>query len=328
MDINTRVRIVASSFILLTIAGSSFVESQVSRIKPLATTVSSGRFVINFKETPAGFLATYEGGDVRGEVGELKAGGSPAIKKQITRVTVAPLEMEFGLGSGEPLIDWMIETINGNASRRDGSVISGDYKLNAVSKLAFKSALIQEVTFPDLDGSSKIAGRISMKVALGGAQRQPASGPVSGPPLKSAKVWNVSNFKVSIPGIDTSRVRKVESFTIKQSITQFRSGGDRMTSIAPGRLEIPNLVLVVPEAFAKGFYDWHEDFVVAGHSADSNEKTLTLTLTAPAGEALFTLKFSNVGILSVTPVRAEAASEGLRTVRVELYAEKLEASAP
>lgn len=321
MEIHTRVRIVASSFILLTLAGSSLVESQVSRIKPLAGTISSGRYVISFKETPAGYLAAYEGGDIRGEVAEFKAGGATSSKKQITRVNIAPIEMEFSLGSGELLIGWMNEMIKGNAPRRDGSITTADRNLNAVSKLAFSGALIQEVSFPDLDGSSKLAGKIKLTVAPAGVQRQPANGKVSGPALKLSKPWLSSNFKVSIPGIDASRVRKVEGFTIKQNVTQFRSGSDRSTSIAPGRLEVPNLVLQVSEAFAKDFYDWHEDFVIAGHSADSNEKQLTLALTAPTGEALFTLKFSNVGILSVAPIRSSPASDEMRMVRVELYAE-------
>jgi hypothetical protein len=86
-------------------------------------------------------------------------------------------------------------------------------------------------------------------------------------------------------------------------------------------LELPNLVFYLPEAFAKPFFDWHEDFVIKGNNGDDRERAGSLELLEPSlKQSLLTIGFAHLGILSVDPVSGDG---GLRMVRVEMYCEDM-----
>jgi hypothetical protein len=89
----------------------------------------------------------------------------------------------------------------------------------------------------------------------------------------------------------------------------------------PSHLEVPNLVVTLPEADAESFFAWHEDFVINGIGA---EKDGSLEYLAPSlGQTLFTVQFENLGIFKMTPEKVEAGSEQIRRVKAEMYCEAM-----
>ncbi len=81
------------------------------------------------------------------------------------------------------------------------------------------------------------------------------------------------------------RVTKIDSFTVKQSIVEFATGGSAIRTKHPTTLEIPNLRITFSAADAKPWQDWFDDFVIKGNAGPGNEKNDTIEFLDPSGKA-------------------------------------------
>jgi hypothetical protein len=139
------------------------------------------------------------------------------------------------------------------------------------------------------------------------------------------KVWLPASFRLDIAGLDCSKVVKVDSFTVKQTVVTDNIGDARDYAKEPGRLEFPNLRITLPEAAAQSFSEWHERFVVQGNNDDSQEKNGSLTLLSANRQVeLVRIRFFNMGIIRVQPDVAEANADAIRRMVAELYVERME----
>src|SRR4030095_9828169 len=107
---------------------------------------------------------------------------------------------------------------SGNYQRKDGAIVAADHQLTAVSQREFFNALITETTIPALDGASKDPAYLTLKFAPEYTPITKASGKVTGESTKKQKLWLPSNFRLAIDGLDCTKVRGVDSFTVKQSV--------------------------------------------------------------------------------------------------------------
>lgn len=318
----SRERLAASAVVLATLAASSFVESQVSRTKSGAGTQPAGRYSVTLRGLAAVPIADFSGGGAVGEVQIVRQGTSLMAKKHIGSISHLPIEIELPIAGRNPMTIWVEEMIRGSGPRRDGAIATF-----GAAGLDFSGGLIEEVSIPDMDAAISSPGRLFVKVMADQTRRTAGIGRVEPTITRGNKNWLTSNFKVSISGVDASRIRKIESFSIKQETVRHRAatGTERITRLVPGRMEIPNLVFYIPEANAQGFFDWHQDFVIRGNNGDAQEKNATIELLTATGEMLMQFSFGNVGIVSVSLAKAGAPVSGIRLVRVELYAERVEA---
>ena len=84
------------------------------------------------------------------------------------------------------------------------------------------------------------------------------------------------------------------------------------------------MAVVLPESHAETFYDWFNSFVIKGNSGAAGEKTGTLEFLSPSRQdVFFTLTFRGLGIVKVAPLKFESGSEGIRSVRAEMYCEQI-----
>src|SRR5207244_2544402 len=117
---------------------------------------------------------------------------------------------------------------------------------------------------------------------------------------------------------------KVEGITLKQKVTQLAVGEMREYQLEPTQIEYPNLVITLPESHSKSFWKWYETFVVQGKCTQSDEKTGSLEFLSPnLQEVLFTLEFHGLGIFKMQPDKAEAGAEKIRSLRVEMFCERI-----
>jgi hypothetical protein len=92
----------------------------------------------------------------------------------------------------------------------------------------------------------------------------------------------------------------------------------------PAQIDFPSLIITIPENEIEPWYKWHKEFVMDGKSDPSKEKSGSLSyLTSDLTTELFSLSFSNLGIIKFTPDRHDSASDKLRYVRVEMYCEEM-----
>ena len=239
-------------------------------------------------------------------------GPSYFVKKHLGGVKYPDITFTVGADAGKPLRDWISASLQMNYMRKNGSI--GDDAVN----VEFFNALVTEVGFPAFDGTTP-SKHVFLSVKLApeyvrrtkGAAQKP-SDPV---PLESGA------FRLEIDGLDTTKVQKIDAFTIKQSTTTDELGDARDYLVEPAKIEFPNLTFYVPRASGQSFVDWHEDFVIKGNCFEDKEKRGTLTiLTADRKNVAFELAFFNMGIYALDEVRVDDQ----KLLKVQVYVEGMD----
>src|SRR5262249_6405184 len=136
--------------------------------------------------------------------------------------------------------------------------------------------------------------------------------------------WLPCNYRLRIDKLEEAckRVSKIEPLVVKQKVTTNALGEMRVTGIEPTGVDLPNLVITLPEADAEPFWDWEKSFIIQGNCEESDHKTGTLEfLTPDLKDVLFTITMTGIGIFKMTADKLEAGNENIRKVKVEMYVE-------
>ncbi|HEY7724322.1 MAG TPA: phage tail protein [Anaeromyxobacteraceae bacterium] len=283
------------------------------------------KFGLELDGSFAGWLESFEGGDAVGAVVTEKVGPDLIRKKHLGPVKYEDITISTGAGMSKVFYDWIRDTLGGRPPRKNGSVIAADRDAVERSRLDFSNALVSEVSLPAADVSSKDSGALTVKLSPELTRRAAGSGASIKVDSKVAKRWLPANFRLTIDGLDTSHVSKVDSITIKQKVAESPIGDDRDCAAAPAGLEFPNLAVTVAQAQAQSFYDWHEDFVITGNSGDDRERAGALEFLDPTRrEVLFSLSFNHLGVFKVAAEKAGSGDDGIRRVKAEMYCESME----
>jgi hypothetical protein len=253
-----------------------------------------------------GTLARIEklaGGAIRGEVSIFRTGSESLAIKRISAIRYEPFRLAVGMGMGQPLYDWIKAALGATPVSKNGSVALANASDKADAYRHFRDALIEEITFPELDTSSKETALFTIK--LSSEQITYAAG--DGASLKATfnakqKKWLCSNFRFRLAGLENAckRVTKIDSFTVKQSIVEIAAGGSGIRTKHPTTLEIPNLRVTFSAADAKPWQDWFDDFVIKSNTGSGKEKNGTIEFLDPSGKAtLGTVNLVRCGIFSL-----------------------------
>jgi len=288
----------------------------------------SGSYLLELGGVPCGFLKSVEGGAIIGEVINQPSGNPVFPKKCISQPKYEHVTILFGLSMNKALYEWISETLMGGFPRRDVAVVACDAKLQPRSRTEYTHCLITEVAFPALDGASKEPAYLRITFAPESTRVGAAPGKVSAEASKAeAKALLPSNFALSIPGLDASRVSKIGEIVVKVWGPPADVGGIRIGGEQPSHIEFSNLVVTMPESAAETWGRWHNDFLVAGNNDDAAEKTGTISgLNANRQAELFTITLRNLGILRLSADKAEANADQIKRVQAEMYCERIEFS--
>ena len=185
----------------------------------------------------------------------------------------------------------------------------------------FSDAMILETTFPTLDGSSREAP--NMKVTFQPEKivvKQKAGAQVSAVGGMKQKSWLSSAFRLTLGTMQhLSKVNKIESFTIKQGVKKFYVGMDRFPTLEPTKIEYPNLVCTIAEAYAADLYKWHEE-IIKGKSEKMGQIDGSIEfLTPDRGTTLFQLNLYEVGLASIKMLPTTANEDKIKRVQFELF---------
>jgi len=283
----------------------------------------SGNYMLNFAGIPVGFVKSVVGGGVTAEVICEDAGPSYFTKKHLGQVKYEEFTIRIGLSMNKAIYDWIAASWQMNYSRKSGSIISADYKLEARSERQFSNALITETTIPAMEGSAKEPAYLTLKLQPELVQYKKAAGKVVGDVGKAdQKLWLPSNFRLDIAGLDCTKVNKIDAFTVKQTLATDNVGDVRAK---PGRLNFPNLKVSLSEAGAQTWVDWHNDFVIQGNNGESAEKNGSLAFLSPnRATELGRINFFNLGIFKLGFDESEAATDPIKRVTAELYCERMD----
>lgn len=245
------------------------------------------------------------------------------------------IKLQFGMSMSVGFYFWMKAFFLGIPTRRNGAIIAADFYYKERARRTFTNAMISELTFPKLDGSDKNPVYMNATLSVEDIGFEQGSGnalPSQSKGYYDQKHWASNNFEFTISGFEQAckRVTKVDSFTIKQKVLEHHVGGQKAAIKVPSQIEFPNLTFYVPEADAYPFMRHMEQRVGFGKDIGKgqvrDEAGLHGTIQTYDNELkpLFEVKFLGGDIISVTPDKADAGSEDIKMVKVEMYTERME----
>lgn len=291
-----------------------------------AGSTAPGNLAIELDGNKVGFVRSVNGGAITAEVIQEQAGPEPYVRKHIGAPEYEDIEMQIGFGMSKPIYDWIQASWGMDYQRKNGVILAADFDYNIKERREFFDALITETEIPALDASSKEAAYLTLKVSPDYLRTGKASGKVAADTGKSTqKAVLLSSFRLTIDDLDTSRVSKIDSLTVRQSVTRDDLGDARDYAQEPGKIEFPNLKVTFSDASAASWRGWHESFVVQGNNDASWEKTGKLEILSPnQKDVLLTIKFHGLGIFKLAPEKMEANSEKPARMTAEMYVERME----
>ena len=286
---------------------------------------TAGRFAIELDGASVGFAESVEGGQAFADVVEEKAGADPIVRKHIAGLTFEDLALTVGSTMSAKFYDWIASLFDRKPTRKTGAVSFQDYTGSEKKRLSWDDGLVTEVGFPALDAGSKEPARLTVKISAESTRHAKGSGTKTAySSQKRQKAWLANSFRLTIKGVDCSRVSKIEALTVTQKIVHDDIGERREFGAEPGHLEIPNLVVTVSEAFSEDFRAWHDDFVIKGNNDQTQEKEGTIEfLSADMKDALFTLTLRGLGIFRIAPSKSVFGSESIAKLEVHMYCEDM-----
>ena len=288
----------------------------------------AGRFAIDIGTQSAGWVQDADGGQAFSDVVVEKLGADNIAHKHIAGVKYEDIAVTAGFGLEKTFYDWIAASWNNQLARKDGAIVAADFNMVERTRRNFYNALITETTIPACDASLKQASYLTVKWAPAYTQTRKGDGSkVSAPIAVQQKTWLPSNFKLAIDGLDCSKVNKIDSFTVKQSIVQFPTGEVR-DGQESSAAEFPNLAITFPVTSSATWEQWFDDFLIKGNNGQGSEKSGTLTFLSPNLQSeLGTVKFFNMGIFKLDDDASEDASGNpIQRFKAELYVERMEIS--
>jgi hypothetical protein len=286
---------------------------------------TASRFALTLDGVQTGFLQSVDGGGITAEVINESAGASYFVKKHIGQPKYEAFMADIDFSMESAIYDWISSAWAGNYKRINGSISTLDIKFDVIGEQEFFNALITETTIPACEALSKKPAFINVKFAPEYTGLKKGGDKVSITGSEKQKQWIPANFRLKIDGLDCTKVSKVDSFTVKQTIVSDEIGDARDYLKEPGKIEFPNLKITLPEVAVTSWFDWFDDFVVKGNNGDDKEKNGSLTFLAPnLKDELAAINFFNLGIFKLAVDKAEANSDKIKLVTAELYCERME----
>lgn len=289
-----------------------------------------GIYALELDGVMVGTVSGISGGDVVADVITEKPGPDGIQRKHIAAPKVEPISIEVGLPVAKPLQTWLKSSFEPNNKfvAKNGALLTFDVGGRIVARREFFNALITEVEFPACDAASKEVATLTVTFVperlVFTAPRAPARPPEVGP----RKQWQSTHYRLNIQGLEaaTAKARKIEALAIKMQMASSPTGEARQYATDRVKIEFPNLVVSVPEASARPFYDWHQDFVVAGNNGQDREKVGVLEYLSPdLKSVLLTVNFFNLGIFRISVEAPPTNVERISSVTASMYCEAITA---
>ena len=232
------------------------------------------------------------GGVAAGQLRSVEGCGVEASVALVTQTDKRPgpgrladCQITFTGGLGLPGWQWINDATLGSAARNaalthvDGSGVA-DFQLNLTS------ARLVRFQLPKLDSASNEAVIFRADLAADRVDRVKTI--VTPKAMTTTKSLLAANFRLTIPGLDTTKVAAVESWSFEVAST---SGIEK-----PPPAKLGDLTILTSETSSAGFEDWLRKSLISGEQLPEKTAKLEL-LTADLKSAILTVDFTGVGII-------------------------------
>ena len=286
---------------------------------------------------PMGALRSFSGGNAVAEVFTEPIGSSGVAGKRLGKVRYEPIVLEVG-GAAAPEF-WTALQQWPKIRPFDGAVVLADFNQNIVKRVEFRNAIVTEIAFPPLDAATaKEAFSIQVTLVPESIRATRGSGRVQATTSGKGKTITTGNFRLSIDGLDTNRVSKIEALVLKQKVAvggaddrrsqelelKKKAESGRITPRPDGFFvaEFGDLVFTASEVGSDAIQSWFDSSIQQGKTAE--EKNGKIELLAPdLKSVLFSISLRGLGIYRFAPAAAESSADAVRRVEARLYVESV-----
>ncbi len=279
------------------------------------------KFALELEGKLIGFLRSFSGGHASAEVVQEDGGSDCVVRKGLGLGSVHYADLVLSLASqpGPEVQDWILEMLSCGKGGRSGAILSLDLNFKELRRLEFKNAVLTEVTLPALDAAAKEAFFFTLRCQPDATNKVKGSGEKVNIPPSKEKVPLSSNFRLTIKGLDATRVTRVESLKITRTLIPAESAGKAFS--IPGKVDVGDLVVTLPESDADFLSKWHQSFVIEG---TGDEMQGTIELLAPnLKSTLFDMQLAGLGIYSLGGASPEAGQDSIGKVVARMYCEEV-----
>jgi tail tube protein gp19 len=274
------------------------------------------------------YLKSVDGGFAKAQLIDEPVGPQTERVKHTSVVDIDPFTIDFGISGANDILRWIQGSWNRKYGRRNGTVSHANFNLKKTFEHEFREALITETSFPALDGSSKEAAYMKIKIQPEYVRAKKLSGneTAQGNLGTKQKMWMASGFRLNIDGIDEMKyTNKVEAFTIKQGIKKLYTGQERFPQIEPTKLEFPSISGTIALEYADKLLKWHDQYVMKGQSDPKAQKTGSIEfLTPQRDKTIFSINMYEMGLQSVQVLASQANQDQIKRVKFELYVGRMD----
>jgi hypothetical protein len=274
------------------------------------------------------YLKSVDGGFTKAQLIDEPVGPANERIKHTSVVEIDPFTIDFGISGANDILRWIQGSWNKKYGRRNGVVSHANFNLKKTFEHEFREALITETSFPALDGSSKEAAYMKIKIQPEFVRTKKLAGSemAQGNMGQKQKMWMASGFRLNIDGIDEMKyTNKIDAFTIKQSVKKFYVGQERFPQIEPTKIEFPHITGTIALEYADKLMEWHEKYVMKGQSDNKAQKTGSIEfLTPQRDKTIFSINMYEVGLMSLQVLPSQANQDQIKRLKFELYVGRMD----
>ena len=290
---------------------------------------SAGHFEVTIAGVRTLYVKSVDGGWPKQDLVDDPTGASGTRIQSGGKWDIDPITLDLGLSGTKEILKWIQSSWRNDPSERDGEIVHANFDKKKTLSHEFRGALIQETTFPTLDGSSRESAFLKVKIQphLVITKRETGaidSGNTTG---KMQKSWNSSHFRLRIDGLDELKVNKIESFTIKQTINKYWVGVDKYPTLTPMNIKFPTLVCTTAEAYAGQIHDWFNTNAKNGYAGKTEkdvQKSGSLEFLSSTGNVLFRIILKKMKIIKYSVVASTANEEKVKRAKFELAVSEMD----
>ena len=275
----------------------------------------------------AGFFRSVEGGGVKADVMTYQMGNSPALWRQLAKQKYDDVKIQVGMSMSQEFYGWISQFFSGKIERRNGAIISGDFHYKERARRVMKNMLISEVQIPKFDAGDRAPCYMTVGLVPETVEFEPGNPSIDLAPTVQMrqKLWTPNRFEFTINQFEQclKRVTKIEGFTIKQQILEYRSGNTRDPWRVPGRIEFPNLTFYLPEADAGPLIDHFTKRVLRGKPPPHTRLTGGITALDSDQQPLCTISLAGIDISGIGPDKSDSTSQDIKQIRIDITCESM-----
>ena len=274
----------------------------------------------------AGFFRSVDGGGVKSDIlAYATSSNAMADWRQLAKPKYEDIKILVGMSMSQTFYQWISAFFAGEIVRKNGAILAGDFHYKERARREMFDMIISEVAVPKFDAADKAPCYMTVTLVPERVRFSPGRSSVDLSPVvqNKQKLWTPNHFEFTIAGFEsaTRRVTKIDPFTIKQTVLEYKSGNRRDPVRVPGRISFPNLTFYIPEADAQPLVQHFTQRVINGAPPPSTRLTGAITATDSDGAPLCTINLFGIDIAAIGPDKSDSTSQEIKQVRIDITVE-------